>query len=87
MLDATDRASMMWDEGARWDAILVALRNEGFSKIDCVRATVDLLRLPLADAKRVVHESYAWTDRREHDDRWHDALMVELQAEVSRGQD
>lgn len=37
MSPASDRASTMWNEGARWDAILVALRDEGFSKIDCIR--------------------------------------------------
>lgn len=78
-----ERASVMWDEGARSDAILEALRNEGFSKIDCIRATVEVLGLPLADAKRVVHESHAWADRREHDDKSHDTLVAELQAEAS----
>jgi hypothetical protein len=71
-------------EGSRWDAILENLRAEGFSKIDCIRATVEVLRLPLADAKRLVHESRAWADRRDQDDQWHDALIAELEAEASR---
>jgi hypothetical protein len=37
----------MSGDGARWNAILEALRNEGFSKIDCIRATVEILRLPI----------------------------------------
>jgi hypothetical protein len=73
----TERASAMWDDGSRWDAILENLRAEGFSKIDCIRATVEVLRLPLADAKRLVHESRAWADRREQDDQWHDALIAD----------
>jgi len=81
--EVTERASVMWDEGDRWDAILESLRGEGFSKIDCIRATVEILRLPLADAKRLVHESRAWADRRESDDQWHDALIAELEAEVA----
>lgn len=81
--EVTERASVLWGDGARWDAILEALRDEGFSKIDCIRATVEVLRLPLADAKRIVHESRAWADRREDDDRFHDALVAELQAEAS----
>lgn len=84
--DVVERGSTMWNDGARWDAILDALRNEGFSKMDCIRASVEVLRLPLADAKRVVHESRAWADRREDDDRFHDALIAELQAEASTGQ-
>lgn len=70
----------MWNDGARWDAILVALRDQGFSKIDSIRATAEILRLPLADAKRLVHDSQAWADRRQNDDEWHDALIVELEA-------
>ena len=85
MSSASRRASTMWNDGARWDGILVALRGEGFSKIDCIRATAELLRLPLADAKGLVHDSRAWADRRQHDDEWHDALIVELQAAVRPG--
>lgn len=91
--DVTARAATLWDDGARWDAILVTLRDpilvtlrdQGFSKSDCIRATVEILRLPLADAKRIVHESRAWADRREQDDRFHDALIAELEAEISSG--
>ena len=77
------RAKGMWDEGGRWDEILVRLRAEGFSKVDCIRATVEILRLPPNDAKRLVHESRAWADRRELDDEFHEVLEVELRTEVS----
>ena len=83
--EVTDRATEMWDEGARWDAILQTLRGEGFSKVDCIRATVEILRLPLADAKRVVHESQAWADRRESDDQFHEVLEAEFRAQASGG--
>lgn len=73
--EVTDRATAMWEEGAPWDVILQSLRVEGFSKVDCIRATVELLRLPLADAKRLVHESRAWADRREADDQLQDAFL------------
>jgi hypothetical protein len=73
----------MWADGARFDTILEMLRHEGFSKTACVRATVDVLRVPLADAKRLVHHSRAWADRREQDDTWHDALILELEAAVA----
>lgn len=74
------RAKQLWDEGGRWDEILVGLRAEGFSKADCIRATVEVLRLPLADAKRLVHESRAWADRRELDDHFHEVLEAKLWA-------
>jgi hypothetical protein len=77
------RANRMWDEGSRWDEILVRLRAEGFSKIDCIRATVEILRLRPTDAKRLVHEGRAWADRRELDDEFHEVLEVELRTEVS----
>ena len=49
--EVTERATAMWDDGARWDEILGTLRDEGFSKVECIRATVEILHLPLADAK------------------------------------
>ena len=78
---ATERAIAMWDDGARWDEILGTLRGEGSSKVECIRATVEILRLPLPDAKRIVHESRAWADRRDDDDQFHDALEAEFRAE------
>ena len=36
---------------------------------------MELLRLPLADAKRVVH-SQTWADVRGRDDEWHDGLAA-----------
>ena len=83
--EVTERATAMWDDGARWDEILGTLRAEGFSKVDCIRATVEILRLPLADAKRIVHESRAWADRHKDDDRFHDVLEAEFRAEASGG--
>ncbi len=79
----TERATAMWDDGARWDEILETLRAEGFSKVESIRATVEILRLPLADAKRLVHESRAWADRRAEDDRLHEDLEAEFRAEAS----
>jgi hypothetical protein len=81
--EATERAIAMWDDGARWDQILGTLRAEGFSKVECIQATVEILRLPLADAKRIVHESQAWADRRGDDDRFHEVLEAEFRAEAS----
>lgn len=81
---AQERAVALWGDGQRWDAILTALRAEGFSKIDCIKATVEVLRLPLADAKRVVHDSEAWADVRRRDDEVHEALIAEVESEALR---
>lgn len=82
--DVTDRAATLWQTGERWDAILGALRAEGYSKVDCIKATVQQLRLPLADAKRVVHDSAAWADVRERDDELLDRLASEVEAGAFR---
>ncbi len=79
----TERAAELWRHGARWDTILVTLREEGFSKVDCIKATAQQLRVPLADAKRLVHHSEAWADTRQPDDAWHEALVAELDADAS----
>ncbi len=79
--DAIERATALWTEGSRWDAVMQTLRAESYSKADCIRASVEVLRLPLADAKRLVHESQVWRDVRDADDEWHDALIAELRAE------
>jgi hypothetical protein len=39
----------------------------------------------LADAKRIVHESRAWADRRERDDEFHDTLEAAFRAEAAGG--
>ncbi len=80
----TERAASLWQAGERWDAILGALRAEGYSKVDCIKATVDQLRLPLADAKRVVHESAAWADVRQEDDQWHEQLAADAEPALPR---
>lgn len=78
MSQVVDRASSLWASGERWEAILSALRAEGFSKVESIRATVELLRIPLAEAKRIVHNSDTWSDVHERDDQWHDRLVKEL---------
>ncbi len=78
--DAIERATALWTDGSRWYAVMQTLRDEGYSKTDCIRASVEVFRLPLADAKRLVHESDVWRDRRAADEEWHDALIAELRA-------
>ncbi|MGH9223712.1 MAG: hypothetical protein ACRD2W_07970 [Acidimicrobiales bacterium] len=68
MSEATNRARELWQAGQTWEAIVADLRSDGFSKIDCIRVTVELLRVPLGEAKRLVHFSSAWADVRNRDE-------------------
>ncbi len=43
-----------------------------------------MLRLPLADAKRLVHQNGTWQDVRDADDHWHGSLADEMQAGPAR---
>lgn len=83
MAPVTERAASLWQAGERWDAILGALRAEGYSKVDCIKATVEQLRLPLADAKRLVHESVAWADARQAHEQWHEELAGDIEAALA----
>jgi hypothetical protein len=76
---ATARATELWSNGVERDEILRTLRADGFSKCDAIGMSVEVLRLPLGEAKRLVHVSAAWLDARERDERLHDALARDLQ--------
>ena len=60
--------------GAREDEVLGRLRQRGLGKIDCIAVLHAATGMSLNDAKRAVHYSPAWADRREQDD----ALGVSL---------
>lgn len=81
----TERAAALWQMGERWEAILEVLRAEGFSKVDCIKATVEQLRLPLGEAKQIVHDSAAWADVRDGDEVWHESLATEVEGGARLG--
>lgn len=80
---ASARASELWSAGDRWDAVLRQLRADGFTKNDAIRASVDVLRLSLADAKRLVHGSDTWLDVKARDERLQDDLVGQLRPQVT----
>ena len=80
MNDATTRARELWQEGLAWEDMIGDLRAEGFSKIDCIRVTVELLRVPLGEAKGLVHFSPAWADVRQSDDTYQALAAAALAA-------
>lgn len=54
--------------------MLTQLRGEGFSQAQSIKATVERLGVPMAEAKRLVHVSAAWDDVRSENDSFHQAL-------------
>lgn len=70
----SSRARDVLDDTGSWEATLAVLRREGFTKVQSVRATVDVLGKPLDQAKALVHESQAWADRRGPDEAFHASL-------------
>lgn len=78
MSEPQTRAQELWEKGYVWNDVVGTLRREGFSKIDCIRATTDVLRIPLAEAKRLVHFSPTWSDVRSRDDAFHSLASAAL---------
>lgn len=72
--DASRRAGDLLTDLHLWDTVLEELRKEGFSQAQSIKATVERLGVPLAEAKRIVHLSGAWADVRPENDRFHQAL-------------
>ena len=73
------RAAELRAAGGDWDSVLKKLRDEDFSKIDCIVAIREIEMIPLGEAKEMVHFSPAWEDRREQDDQFHDDLIDAVQ--------
>ena len=44
--------------------MLKQLRAEGISPIECIKVTRVVLHVNLGEAKSIVHQSEAWSDRR-----------------------
>ena len=63
-------------EDRDWDAVLARLRADGFSPVDSIKVTRAVLQVSLAEAKRLVHQSPAWTDQHDAWDEFQDAAVV-----------
>lgn len=73
--DVNERARDLLNERGSWEEVLAVVRADGSSKVDGIRATVEVLGLPLGEAKVLVHNSVAWADRRAADEAFHDNLL------------
>jgi hypothetical protein len=67
-----------FDTGAKQEVehevLLAFLRQRECSKIDCIQALMLRYNYSLQTAKRVVHLSHTWRDRRRQDDTFHQRL-------------
>ncbi len=75
--EASRRAGDLLIELHLWDTVLERLREERFSQVQSIKATVERLGVPLAEAKELVHLSAAWADVRSENDSFHEALDQE----------
>lgn len=72
--DASRRAGDLLTDLHLWGTVLEQLRKEGFSQAQSVKATVERLGVPLAEAKKIVHLSETWADVRSDNDSFHREL-------------
>lgn len=56
-----------------WDPVLVRPRADGLTPVESIKVTRAVLHVDLGEAKRIVHESPAWSDARDDFEHLHDA--------------
>lgn len=78
--EVLDRERPLYSEGKSMDSVLMDLRADEFSVIDCIKAVRELQPCSLAEAKQIVHFSEAWSDLRDA----HDALHLELEQQAKK---
>ena len=66
-------------QAGRIQEAVAILKSAGLSKIGSIKVLREESGLPLRDVKRLVHESPAWADVRERDDRFHATLEDALE--------
>jgi ribosomal protein L7/L12 len=61
--------------GESYEVVLTFLRGQGVGKLDSIKVLCNTAKLPLAEAKRLVHNSVVWKDSFARDERFHDSLL------------
>jgi ribosomal protein L7/L12 len=84
---ALAEAESQYRRGHDLDQAIRFLRASGFSIIDCIKAVMTLTNCGLAEAKRIVHSSEAWSDKRADHDAFHEALESGLRDLDAIGED
>jgi ribosomal protein L7/L12 len=60
--------------GQGFEAVVSLLRERGLSKVESISALASAARLPLAEAKRIVHSSPTWQDARAAGEELHEII-------------
>jgi len=69
-MNPTDRFRSLLSEGHSRDEALSELKRAGSSPMACIGALVEVERLGLAEAKRALSESPAWSEYVRSNDEW-----------------
>ncbi len=79
----TQKAMVHAQTGASLDDVVVFLRDQGASKIDCIIVIRGVYGMGIKEAKRAVHFSSAWSDVRQRDEGFWDELEDSLNKDES----
>ncbi len=74
-MSQTQSPAASFAEQEEWDHVLAQLRADGFSPIESIKVTRAVLHVSLGEAKRIVHESRAWSDARDEFDTLHKSVL------------
>jgi len=74
--DAIAIARSLRKDGEDWEYILVVLRDGGYSIMDAIVSVRSVDDVLLAEAKRLVHLSDAWSKHRDERDQFHEKLVA-----------
>ena len=69
------------------EQVLLFIRSGGFGMLDSIKAIMVLSGVSLGEAKRLVHTSPVWADRRAEHDALHRALDAVAQADADHRAD
>ena len=72
---ATLDVAGMLRSGAGRDQVIAKMREAGIDKIDSMKLLRFAAGISLGEAKKWVHLSPAWSDRRQADDDFHESII------------
>ena len=64
--------------------VLTYLRDNGYSKVQSMQILIELQKIDLDEAKRIVHLSKVWADTYSRDENIHDAIKKVLEKRKKR---
>jgi len=62
------------------DAMIARMKQDGLPKVQSIRLLSDVAHIRLGEAKKKVHFSPVWEDRRESDDAFHETALRAFRA-------